>query len=82
MIGFEAAPAANPASCHVTAYELLVLLVPLAIAETGERCWEIARRTVSLGHDGRGGVTIRIEAPLASAHPDLEEIDPADFQKT
>jgi len=35
-----------------------------------------------LGHDGRGGVTIRIEAPLASAHPDLEEIDPADFQKT
>jgi len=48
MIGFEAAPAANPASCHVTAYELWFCSFPRDRGD-GERCWEIARRTVSLG---------------------------------
>ena len=81
MIGFATAPEADPTSCEVSLYELLVLLVPLVIAENGERCWEIAERTVSLGHDGRGDVVIRIEVPVASAHLGLGDIDPVKGKK-
>ena len=81
MIGFEPAPAADPASSEVSLFELLVLIVPLAIAEDGERRWEIAGRAVSLGFDARGGVLIEIGVPLAPAHPDFGVIDPAEIKK-
>lgn len=82
MIGFEAAPVADPASCNVTAYELLVLLVPLVIAADGGGPWEIGGRTVSLGHNGRGDVMIRIEVPVTSTPLGLGNINPADFRQT
>jgi len=82
MIGFEPAPSADPASYEVSLFELLVLIVPLAVAADGERRWEIAGRAVSLGHGGRGDVVIRIEVPLALVHPDMGGIDPAGVKKT
>lgn len=82
MTGFEPAPAADPASCEVSLFELLVLIVPLAVAADGERRWEIAGRAVSMEHDDRGGVMIKIGVPLALVHPDMGGIDPAGVKKT
>ena len=81
MIDFAPAPAANTACCEVSLYQLLVLLVPLAIAADGVGPWEIAGHAVSLGRDGRGDIKIGIEAPPTSTHAGLGGIDPVGGNK-
>jgi hypothetical protein len=78
---FARAPAVDPACCDVSLYELLVLLVPLAIEAKGVGPWEIAGRAVSLGHNGMGDLTINIGAPLPSTHSGVESIAPASLKK-
>lgn len=82
MIGFAPAPEANPASCDVSLYELLVLLVPAAIAAVPTGPFEIAGRTVTLAYNGRGNITIWIKTPLSATQPGLTILDAADFKKT